>query len=332
MAGRQRQFNPGVSLAGAVDLEALKHQVTAELGQAGGAPAAGGYVIDTTENTFQAMVQTSATFPILLLLWLPTDDRLFPMAKALGDAVNAMNGQLQLSRIDVASFPAVAQAFGIQGAPALFALINGRPMPLLQGVPSDQEMQQIVDEVLPKIVQVAQQADVTGTAPYAGDPDAEQTPSPEQTVPPEHEQAHRLAMEGDYAGAAAAYSKVLEADPNDALAARERAKALLLARSADADVREVRAAAADHPEDVDAQMAVADIDMIGGQIQDAFDRLRQPGIGGSLLPARVAQLLGTADHTDNVDHRSLGPVGHTDPRLRHGPSCCFSVHTRLISL
>lgn len=273
MAGQQRQFNPGVSLAGAVDLEALKHQVTAEPGQAGGAPAAGGYVIDTTENTFQAMVQTSATFPILLLLWLPTDDRLFPMAKTLGDAVNAMNGQLQLSRIDVASFPAVAQAFGVQGAPALFALINGRPMPLLQGVPSDQEMQQIVDEVLPKIVQVAQQAGVTGTAPYSGDPDAEQTPSPEQTVPPEHEQAHRLAMEGDYAGAAAAYDKVLEADPNDALAARERAKALLLARSADADVREVRAAAADHPEDVDAQMAVADIDMIGGQIQDAFDRL-----------------------------------------------------------
>ena len=273
MAGQQRQFNPGVSLAGAVDLEALKHQVTAEPGQAGGAPAAGGYVIDTTENTFQAMVQTSATFPILLLLWLPTDDRLFPMAKALGDAVNAMNGQLQLSRIDVASFPAVAQAFGVQGAPALFALINGRPMPLLQGLPSDQEMQQIVDEVLPKIVQVAQQAGVTGTAPYAGDPDAVAEQPAEPTVPPEHEQAHRLAMEGDYAGAAAAYDKVLEADPNDALAARERAKALLLARSADADVREVRAAAADHPEDVDAQMAVADIDMIGGQIQDAFDRL-----------------------------------------------------------
>ena len=35
----------------------------------------------------------------------------------------------------------------------------------------------------------------------------------------------------------------------------------------------VRAAAADKPDDVDAQLAVADIDMIGGQIQDAFDRL-----------------------------------------------------------
>ena len=42
----EQQFNPGVSLAGAVDLEALKHQVKAKPGQAGGAPAAGGYVID----------------------------------------------------------------------------------------------------------------------------------------------------------------------------------------------------------------------------------------------------------------------------------------------
>ena len=82
-----------------------------------------------------------------------------------------------------------------------------------------------------------------------------------------------LAQQGDYAGAAAAYEKVLEADPNDARAARERAKALLLARSANANVREVRAAAADNPDDVEAQLAVADIDMIGGQIQDAFDRL-----------------------------------------------------------
>lgn len=82
-----------------------------------------------------------------------------------------------------------------------------------------------------------------------------------------------LAQQGDYAGAAAAYEKVLEADPNDTRAARERAKALLLARSANADVRVVRAAAADKPDDVDAQLAVADIDMIGGQIQDAFDRL-----------------------------------------------------------
>ena len=242
----EQQFNPGVSLAGAVDLEALKHQVKAKPGQAGGAPAAGGYVIDTTENTFQAMVQTSATFPILLLLWVPTDDRLFPMARALGDA-----------------------------------LIAGRPMPLLQGLPGDDELKQLTDEVIPKIIEAAAQSGVNGTAPYSGDPDSDAAKSAGATgavagaeqVPPEHAEAHRLAEEGDYAGAAAEYERVLESDPSDALAARERAKALLLARSGAADVRDVRAAAAAAPDDVEAQLAVADIDMIGGQIQDAFDRL-----------------------------------------------------------
>ena len=275
MAG-QRPFNPGVSLAGAVDLEALKHQLKAEPGQAGGAPAAGGYVIDTTENTFQAMVQTSATFPILLFLWVPTDDRLFAMARALGDAVNKLNGQIQLSRIDIASNPSIAQAFQIQGAPALFALIGGRPMPILQGLPSAEEMQQLVDAVIPNLVAAAQQAGVTGSAPYSGDPDSDAANSAagaQEQVPPEHQEAYMLAQQGDYAGAAAAYEKVLEADPNDARAARERAKALLLARSANANVREVRAAAADSPDDDEAQLAVADIAMLGGQIQDAFDRL-----------------------------------------------------------
>lgn len=275
----QQQFNLGVSLAGAVDLEALKHQVKAEPGQAGGAPAAGGYVIDTTENTFQAMVQTSATFPILLLLWVPTDDRLFSMARALGDAVNGLNGQIQLSRIDIATNPSIAQALQVQGAPALFALISGRPMPLLQGLPGDDELKQLTDEVIPKIIQAAAQSGVNGTAPYSGDPDSDAAASTGATgadteqVPPEHAEAHRLAEEGDYAGAAAEYARVMESDPSDALAAREHAKALLLARSGSADVREVRAAAASAPDDVEAQLAVADIDMIGGQIQDAFDRL-----------------------------------------------------------
>ena len=257
----EQQFNPGVSLAGAVDLEALKHQVKAEPGQAGGAPAAGGYVIDTTENTFQAMVQTSATFPILLLLWVPTDDRLFPMARALGDAVNALNGQIQLSRIDISSNPSIAQALQVQGVPALFALIAGRPMPLLQGLPGDDELKQLTDEVIPKIIEAAAQSGVNGTAPYSGDPDSDAAKSAGATgavagaeqVPPEHAEAHRLAEEGDYAGAAAEYERVLGSDPSD--------------------VRDVRAAAAAAPDDVEAQLAVADIDMIGGQIQDAFDRL-----------------------------------------------------------
>lgn len=281
MANNGRQGQPGVSLAGAVDLSALKHQVDAEPGQAGGAPAAGGYVVDTTEASFQAMVQTSTTFPILLLLWVPTDDRLFPLAAKLAQAVNDQDGKIQLSRIDIAANPQIAQTFQVQGAPALFALLAGRPMPILEGLPTDEELSQITDQLIPQIIQMAQKSGITGTAPYqetsGGGKDngqaGDQALSQSQEVPPSHQEAHRLAQEGDYSGAAEAYAKVVESDPNDDLARREGAKARLMARSAEADVRKVRQAGADAPDDLDAQLAVADVDMIGGQVQDAFDRL-----------------------------------------------------------
>jgi putative thioredoxin len=278
MATNNQGFQPGVSLAGAVDLEALKHQAKAQPGEEGGAPAAGGYVIDTTSSGFQAVMQTSTTFPILLLLWVPSDKRLFPLAKALADAVNMQEGKVQLARIDIAAEPEIAQAFRVQGAPALFALIGGRPMPVLQGMPSDEELKQLTDELIPQVISLAQQSGVTGTAPYQETADSasdEQTEAAEDApaFPAAHQRAHHLAEEGDYSGAAEAYAAVLEDDPSDALAARERAKALLLDRSAALDVRVVRQEAAEHPDDAEAQLSVADVDMIGGQIGDAFDRL-----------------------------------------------------------
>lgn len=271
-----QKFNPGISLAGAVDLTALKHKVDAEPGQAGGAPPAGKYVIDTTESSFQAVVETSTTYPVLILLWIPTDDRLFPLARKLADAVNEQNGKIQLSRIDIATYPSIAQALRVKGAPALFALVAGRPMPIFQGLPSDQELGEVVENLIPQVIAVAQQSGVTGSAPLAsgpdGDDETESAPAEEQ-VPPAHQQAHALAAQRDFAGAAQEYKKVLEANPHDDLAQREYSKAVLLARSADADVREVRANAADKPDDIEAQFAVADVDMIGGQVDDAFGRL-----------------------------------------------------------
>ena len=268
-----------MNLAGAVDLEGLKHKVDAQEGEQGGAPAAGKYVIDVTTSSFEAMVRTSATFPILLLLWVKNDDRCFPMARKLADIVNGKDGALQLARIDVNDSPEIAQALRIKGAPALFALINGQPMPILEGVPHEQEMQQIEDAVIPQILQVAAQAGVAGKAPMSGDgsdaqaSDGADDANQEEKVPEAHRQADELAKSGDYSGAAVEYAHLLERDPHDARAAREHSKCLLLARNGKSDVRAVREAAAAKPDDVEAQMDVADVDMIGGQVKDAFDRL-----------------------------------------------------------
>lgn len=263
---------PGISLAGAVDLEELKHKVQAEPGQEGGAPASGGYVVDTDEATFQSMVATSSTFPIMVLLWTPDDNRLFDMARRLGAAINKLGGKLQLSRIDVKANPTIARTLGVRAVPTLFALIAGQPIPLMQGLPTDEQMEQLTGPMLDQIVAAAAQQGVTGTAPMTGDMPADAADDPD-AVPPAHAKANALAMQGEYALAAEEYAKLVKADPHDARAVREHAKALLLARSAKANVREVRAAAAAAPDDAAAQLAVADVDMIGGQIEDAFGRL-----------------------------------------------------------
>ena len=69
MSDANTPFNPGLSFAGAVDLEAVKHRVEAKEGEPLGAPAASGWVVDTTEALFESVIRSSSQYPVLLLLW-----------------------------------------------------------------------------------------------------------------------------------------------------------------------------------------------------------------------------------------------------------------------
>ena len=288
-------MNPGgFSLAGAVDLEGVKRKAEALAKREAAAksgkpqskmPPAGGYVIDVNEQIFQAMVQTSVSFPIILLVWQKSDETSYDLAQKLADSITALDGRMQLARIDADESPSIAQALRAQQLPAVYGLVGGRPMPICQGLPSADELQQICNDILPQLVKVAEKSGVAGMAPYVdsgdstgdsgvGNNSADSADSVDSSdVPPEHKIAHEAAMNGDYALAASEYEKVLQANPNDSLASRERAKALLLGRNTNTNVEAVRKAAGDNPGDASAQLAVADVDMIDGHIEDAFSRL-----------------------------------------------------------
>lgn len=291
-------MNPGgFSLAGAVDLEGVKRKAEAlakrEAAEKSGKPQskmppACGYVIDVNEQTFQAMVQTSVSFPIILLVWQKSDETSYDLAQKLADSITALDGRMQLARIDADESQSIAQALRAQQLPAVYGLVGGRPMPICQGLPSADELQQICNDILPQLVKVAEKSGVAGMAPYvdSGDSAGDSTDASgvgvgddsavagdSSDVPPEHKIAHEAAMNGDYALAASEYEKVLQANPNDSLASRERAKALLLGRNTNTNVDAVRKAAGDNPSDASAQLAVADVDMIDGHIEDAFSRL-----------------------------------------------------------
>jgi putative thioredoxin len=70
----------------------------------------------------------------------------------------------------------------------------------------------------------------------------------------------------------AAYQELLAQDPNDATAKSGLARVQLVQRTRDVPA-EVRTRAAEDPADVEAQCLVADVDLLGGHVEDAFARL-----------------------------------------------------------
>ncbi|WP_157870518.1 tetratricopeptide repeat protein, partial [Streptomyces ossamyceticus] len=74
-------------------------------------------------------------------------------------------------------------------------------------------------------------------------------------------------------GAVQAYKNVLSDDPGNIEAKLGLAQAELLHRVQGMDPQEVRKAAAENPADVPAQIAAADLDLVGGHVEDAFGRL-----------------------------------------------------------
>jgi putative thioredoxin len=114
---------------------------------------------------------------------------------------------------------------------------------------------------------------------------------------------------GNYAAAEAALTKELAEHPADHEAKAMLAQVHLMSRVESLGQDEAdraRAAAASSPDDVDAQLTVADLDLVGGHIEDAFARL-VGFIGRNFGPER-----------EQVRVRLLElfeVVGTTDPRV-----------------
>ena len=95
----------------------------------------------------------------------------------------------------------------------------------------------------------------------------------EPPLPPLHQAAYDAFENDDLAGAADAYAQALRENPRDDMARAGLAQVGLLQRTADVDLQVARTAAADRPADTAAQLLVADLDVLGGNVEDAFARL-----------------------------------------------------------
>jgi putative thioredoxin len=145
---------------------------------------------------------------------------------------------------------------------------------LFLGIPSDPEVRQVFDELLALAAQNGVNGRMEAPGSEGTESDSDEPPAPvEEPLPPHHQEAYDAIAAGDYALAISEYRKALAENPRDALASAGLAQVSLLQRLAGADAGAVRAAAAERPADLEAQLAVADLDVSGGHLEDAFGRL-----------------------------------------------------------
>lgn len=300
---------PGAVLRGAVDLSALRNRpqqpTDASANGQGAAPGGGGLVRDVTDQGFAQILELSRTVPVVVDLWAEWCGPCKQLSPVLEKVVTELGGRIVLAKVDVDANPQLAQAFRAQSIPLVVGLVAGQPVPLFTGAVPEQQ----VREVFAQLLALAAQNGVTGTlSADAGDADGSAEAPP---LPPLHAEAFEAIEAGDYPRAIAAYEKALAENPRDADARAGLGQVRLLHRIAGADLQQARGAAAAAPTDVAAQLLVADLDVAGGHVDDAFDRLLDlfaalPADERAPVRERLLELFGVVGDADARVIRARG--------------------------
>jgi len=253
------------SRPGAIDLSGLRQGAT---GAAAARSGPGGYVVDVSEETFQRdALEASMQHVVVLSLWSPRAPASQTLNDMLSRLAEEMGGRFLLALVDVDASPQIAAAIGAQGVPFVLGLLRGQPVPLFQGTVDEVDARRFIEELL----KVAVANGVTGrVAPQA------ESPEPEPNEPaddPRFAAGDEALAAGDLERAVAAYQRLIETNPADTEAAERLAGAKLMWRTRDADPDAARAAASAAPDNVAAQLLVADLDVLEDSIDAAFDRL-----------------------------------------------------------
>jgi putative thioredoxin len=279
-----------LNLRGAVDLSSLK-QRQAPPGAAGNPPAPAGpgaangaapngtaaageadagtapLRVNVTEGNFQELVELSAQVPVVFALWAAYSPESAAMVDSLERVINSFGGRLVLGAADIDAFPQLAQAFQVQAVPTAVAVVKGQPVPLFQGGADEAQIRPLLDELL----KVAAANGVTGSLGGGAAQDTEPAP-----LPPLHQAAFDAIEAGDYEAAAVAYRQALLEMPADTEAKAGLAQVELMARLQPLSAQEseaLRTLAANEPDNLDAQLGVADLDVAGGHVEDALNRV-----------------------------------------------------------
>ena len=294
------------SRPGALDLSALKQPAPTGAPQAT-SPATsvspGSYGVTVDEQNFQSVLESSMTAPVLLVFFSPSRmPESVTLASDLTEVAAEFEGKYLVGLVDIDAAPQIAQAMQIPSIPLVLAVVEGRPMPLLQDVLPPEELRAALESVAQQLTAqgIAGRHQPRSTLPHEGE---------EEASDPRYAAADAALVSGDVDAAVAEYAKLLEANPADAEAAAGLARAKVLQRTQGVDLNAARAAAAAAPDDVEAQILVADLDLLGGHVDDAFTRLNNL-VARTVDPERSQ----AREHLIGL----FAAVGNEDPRVLAG--------------
>ena len=256
------------ALRGAVDLSSLRNRPAAPAAGAQSPATGTDIVVDATDESFGQILELSRTVPVVVDLWAEWCGPCKQLSPIIEKVARELGGKVLLAKVDVDANPQLAQGFRAQSIPMVVALIAGQPVPMFTGAVPEQQ----VREVFAQLLQLAAQNGVTGTLNVGEASEGQEAPE-EPPMPPLHAEAFAAIEAGDYAAAIVAYEKALAENPRDEDAIAGLGQVRLLDRVQHLDLQDARAAAAAQPRDVQAQFDVADLDLAGGHVEDAFGRL-----------------------------------------------------------